>query len=469
MLGHTVKELLIDKGGEFDSKEVKDMLQAEGVTQRVTAPYTLQQNGGTEKMRPIHFDVSTAFLYGEREEIIFMQQPEGYNDATDDILDCYSDADFGGFNKTGRSTSDVLITHADGAISWLSQRQAVTTTSTTETELVAAIEAVKEIVCVDFRGMRKLSEVPVLKVDNLATVKLAHNPEFHHRTKHMKIEYFFVREKVSDTVVEPYNATLSVHQLLENTDATYCIDNEALYDICFRTLKLAEPTYGDLNHLVSLTVSGVTACLRFPGQLNADLRKLAVNMGPFPRLHFFMPGFAPLTARGSQRYRALTVPELMQQMFDAKNMMAACDPRHGRYLTVAAIFRGRMPMKEVDEQMLNIQNKNSSYFVEWIPHNVKTAVCDIPPCGLKMSATFIGNSTAIQELLKRISEQFTAMFRCKAFLHRYTGEGMDEMEFAEAESNINDLVSEYQQYQEATADEDVEFDDEQEEEMEDEK
>ena len=89
-----------------------------------------------------------------------------------------------------------------------------------------------------------------------------------------------------------------------------------------------------------------------------DLRKLATNMVPFPRLHFFMPGFAPLTARGSQAYRSLTVPELTAQMFEAKNMMAACDPRHGKYLTVAAIFRGRMSMKEVDEQMLNIQNKN---------------------------------------------------------------------------------------------------------------
>ncbi|KAF6116782.1 tubulin beta class I [Phyllostomus discolor] len=228
--------------------------------------------------------------------------------------------------------------------------------------------------------------------------------------------------KVSDTVVEPYNATLSVHQLVENTDETYCIDNEALYDICFRTLKLTTPTYGDLNHLVSATMSGVTTCLRFPGQLNADLRKLAVNMVPFPRLHFFMPGFAPLTSRG------------------------------------------RMSMKEVDEQMLNVQNKNSSYFVEWIPNNVKTAVCDIPPRGLKMAVTFIGNSTAIQELFKRISEQFTAMFRRKAFLHWYTGEGMDEMEFTEAESNMNDLVSEYQQYQDATAEEEEDFGEEAEEE-----
>ena len=82
-----------------------------------------------------------------------------------------------------------------------------------------------------------------------------------------------------------------------------------------------------------------------------------------------------------------------------------------------------MSMKEVDEQMLNVQNKNSSYFVEWIPNNVKTAVCDIPPRGLKMSVTFIGNSTAIMALFKRVSEQFTAMFRRKAFLHWYTGEG----------------------------------------------
>merc|ERR1719272_2553113 len=238
--------------------------------------------------------------------------------------------------------------------------------------------------------------------------------------------------KVSDTVVEPYNAVLSFHQLVENADECMLLDNEALYDICFRTLKLTTPTYGDLNHLVSAAMSGVTTCLRFPGQLNCDLRKIAVNLIPFPRLHFFMTGFAPLTSRGSQQYRALTVPELTQQAFDAKNMMCAADPRHGRYLTAAVMFRGRMSTKEVDEQMLNVQNKNSSYFVEWIPNNIKCAICDIPPKGLKMSVAFCGNSTCMQEIFKRVAEQFTAMFRRKAFLHWYTTEGMDEMEFTEA-------------------------------------
>lgn len=263
--------------------------------------------------------------------------------------------------------------------------------------------------------------------------------------------------KVSDTVVEPYNATLSIHQLVENADETFCIDNEALYDICFRTLKLSNPGYGDLNHLVSLVMSGVTTCLRFPGQLNADLRKLAVNMIPFPRLHFFVVGFAPLTAARTQKFETHSVSELTQQMFDSKNMMTACDPKKGRYLTVAAVFRGKISMKDVDEQMSLVQSKNSSLFVEWIPSNVKTAVCDIAPQGLQMSATFVGNTTSIQELFKRVSDQFTVMFRRKAFLHWYTGEGMDEMEFSEAESNMNDLLSEYQQYQDATVEDTEEF------------
>eukprot|EP00116_Pleurobrachia_bachei_P012509 sb/3472771/ len=100
-------------------------------------------------------------------------------------------------------------------------------------------------------------------------------------------------------------------------------------------------------------------------------------------------------------------------MFDSKNMMVSCDPRHGRYLTCAAMFRGKCSTKDVDEQMLNIQNKNSAYFVEWIPSNVKTAVCNVPPPGYDLSGTFIGNSTAMQELFKRIHEQFTSMFRRK--------------------------------------------------------
>lgn len=61
----------------------------------------------------------------------------------------------------------------------------------------------------------------------------------------------FPSPKVSDTVVEPYNATLSVHQLVENADECMVLDNEALYDICFRTLKLTNPSCKSIELLLS--------------------------------------------------------------------------------------------------------------------------------------------------------------------------------------------------------------------------
>lgn len=182
--------------------------------------------------------------------------------------------------------------------------------------------------------------------------------------------------------------------------------------------------------------------LSFSFQLNADMRKLAVNMIPYPRLHFFMPGFAPLTSRQSQTFRSLTVPELTQQIFDAKNVMIACDPRNGRYLAYAAMFRGQnLSMKEVEDQMAKVQDKNCGCFVEWIPHNAKVAVCNVPPHGMKMSATFIANNTAIQELFKRLNLQFRVMYRRRAFLHWFTEEGMDEFQFTQVRFGL--VVHEY--------------------------
>jgi len=262
--------------------------------------------------------------------------------------------------------------------------------------------------------------------------------------------------KVADTVTEPYNATLSLHQLIENSQQTFCLDNEALYDICKRTLKLKDPQYSDLNSLVSRVMSGVTCGLRFPGQLNSDLRKMAVNLVPFPRLHFFLTGHAPLYSSGTESFRQMTISQLTTQMFDPHNMMVACDPRKGKYLTASCIFRGPVAARDVDAQLLSMQTKDTDSFVPWIPNNIKSSICNVAPKGEPISGTFIANSTAIQDVFKRISSQFGIMFRRKAFLHWYLNEGMEELEFTEAESNVNDLLHEYQQYGEASIDE--EFD-----------
>jgi len=158
------------------------------------------------------------------------------SDSSPGSLECYSDADFGGCTTTGRSTSGVVVLHAGGAISWLSQRQGIVATSTTESEIVAATEATKEIIWLQrlFGGIMELKHTPVLQVDNSATVKLAQNPEFHRRTKHIDIKYFFVREKVIDGVMD-INQISTEHQVadvmtkpLDKVRLTYMCDRMGL-------------------------------------------------------------------------------------------------------------------------------------------------------------------------------------------------------------------------------------------------
>ena len=62
--------------------------------------------------------------------------------------------------------------------------------------------------------------------------------------KKSKLEFaVYPAPRVSTAVVEPYNAVLSTHSTIENSDCTFLVDNEAVYDICRRNLDIPRPGY----------------------------------------------------------------------------------------------------------------------------------------------------------------------------------------------------------------------------------
>jgi len=206
-------------------------------------------------------------------------------------------------------------------------------------------------------------------------------------------------------------------------------------------------------------MSGITASLRFSGKLNGDLRKMGTNLVPFPRLHFFLLAQSPLfAADGGGSKVKLTVQELTDQMWSSRNFLANVKSEDGKYLTASCGYRGAIATQEVDDEIAKIQGKMADDFVSWIPNNIKSGIISVPPEGCEMSATFVANTTAIKGVFQRISAQFAKMYKRKAFLHWYKGEGMDEMEFQEADKNVRDLITEYQDKQDAV----VNLDDEEE-------
>lgn len=140
------------------------------------------------------------YLKGTQDKVI------RYNFNSINKILAYSDADLGGDITTGRSTTGVIVIYSGGPVSWTSQRQTSVACSTTEAELVAASEATREIVwlrsLIESLSPSDATTIPTIFVDNEAAIRLAKNPEFHRRTKHIRIRHFFVREIVQDGQLE---------------------------------------------------------------------------------------------------------------------------------------------------------------------------------------------------------------------------------------------------------------------------
>jgi tubulin beta len=75
---------------------------------------------------------------------------------------------------------------------------------------------------------------------------------------------------------------------------------------------------------------------------------------------------------------------------------------------------------------------------------VKSSICDIPPRGLKMAATFIANAAAFRKSFTRVDSQFGKMCARRAFIVWYVNEGLETVEFGEPRSNMTDHIQEYE-------------------------
>jgi len=105
----------------------------------------------------------------------------------------------------------------------------------------------------------------------------------------------------------------------------------------------------------------------------------------------------------------IQLPQLIQQMFDNKNMMVNCDLQQDRNLAMTTIFRGEISIKEIDEHIFDLQMKDYFY-----SKNIKTALCKIPSRELKMSSTLIGkiHFRGVKMIFNILFQVITQRFKC---------------------------------------------------------
>jgi len=260
---------------------------------------------------------------------------------------------------------------------------------------------------------------------------------------------------LSTCIVEPYNAMLATHWLLDHTEVSVVLDNEAIYAIAQKQLDIKRPSYLQLNMVIAKVVSSMTAALRFDGEANVDLGEFQTNLVPFPRLHFMTTALAPVISNDKASHEAQTVREITDTCFQPKNMLvkyADFDPVEDKYMAISINYRGAIMSKEANSTVQWLKQNNKVSFVEWCPTGFKIGLNGTPAAAVpndimataKNNIVMIGNNVAVSRVFtERITKKYDMMYAQRAFVHWYVGEGMEEGEFSEAREDLGFLEKDY--------------------------
>jgi hypothetical protein len=194
-------------------------------------------------------------------------------------INAFCDADWAGCPTTRRSTTGYCIFLGSNCISWASKKQPTVSRSSTEAEYRALATTAAEITWLQhlFHELNiTLERRPLLLCDNQSAIHLSHNPVLHARTKHIEIDYHYIREKVTaGNLILQYIPTrqqiadvftkalckdsfatfcykLGVHQLILPTLREGVKNNKALLIMQSKSTKSKQPLEDNLNECISL-------------------------------------------------------------------------------------------------------------------------------------------------------------------------------------------------------------------------
>lgn len=238
--------------------------------------------------------------------------------------------------------------------------------------------------------------------------------------------------RTSDNCLSTYNTLLGLQDLLEYTHMVFPYDIDAVHG-----------QSKDPYPFIAECLSGLTASMRFPGLVNADLRKIYSNSVVFKNMHFLVTSFSK---------NEKTVGQLAHQVMESGTSTMSCDIRaeDERVLSSFMAFRGKsIPMSLVHDAIGSVRLYKNIYS-NWNPNCVSASICSQPVktntgC-LAAALTCVHNTTAISQFLDCVTASFDRKFASRSHVYLYEENGLHVNEFEQARNlvrSVSDLYKEH--------------------------
>jgi len=232
------------------------------------------------------------------------------------------------------------------------------------------------------------------------------------------------------------------------------LDNTALNKIAVERMHVANPTFEEVNHLVSTVMAASTSTLRYPGYMNNDLIGLIASLIPTPRLHFLMTGYTPLKSPGQTEVhvRKTSVLDVMRRLLQPQNMMLSTKRLRHRehcYVSVLNIIQGEVDPTQVHKSLLRIRERKLANFIPWGPASIQVALSKRSPYVKethRVSGLMIANNTSVSQLFARTLSQYDKLMKRQAFVDQFRKQPMfrdDLSEFDDAREVVQQVMDEY--------------------------
>ncbi|XP_063512724.1 tubulin gamma-2 chain isoform X3 [Pongo pygmaeus] len=231
------------------------------------------------------------------------------------------------------------------------------------------------------------------------------------------------------------------------------LDNTALNRIATDRLHIQNPSFSQINQLVSTIMSASTTTLRYPGYMNNDLIGLIASLIPTPRLHFLMTGYTPLTTDQSvASVRKTTVLDVMRRLLQPKNVMVSTGrdrQTNHCYIAILNIIQGEVDPTQVHKSLQRIRERKLANFIPWGPASIQVALSrksPYLPSAHRVSGLMMANHTSISSLFESSCQQFDKLRKRDAFLEQFRKEDMFKDNFDEMDRSrevVQELIDEY--------------------------